>query len=207
MQGITHPELIDWDQTEPSDIPLFSNDEAIFNFLYSTNPKTDSPIEHHNKASNQESVKFSSCKMNNTRNRSDGENHSMAVSDLEKVKRKSVSNSENLSEVLKDGRFDTLLEHFQEQSKVLVEPTKSINIGNDETMKTVHLVESLTNQERPNFIKFFTERQINFVWSYVDMLGIDPKLIMHHLSLPTRVKPIKQKLRKMHLYISILVKA
>lgn len=50
--------------------------------------------------------------MNNTRNRSYGENHSMEVLDLEKVKTKSASNGEDLLEVLKDGRFDTLPKHF-----------------------------------------------------------------------------------------------
>lgn len=39
------------------------------------------------------------------------------------------------------------------------------------------------------------------------MLGIDPELIMHHLSLPAGVKSVKKKLRKMHLHIAILLKA
>jgi hypothetical protein len=38
------------------------------------------------------------------------------------------------------------------------------------------------------------------------MLGIDPNLIMHHLLLPSRIKLVKQKLRKMHPHIALLVK-
>jgi hypothetical protein len=38
------------------------------------------------------------------------------------------------------------------------------------------------------------------------MPGLDPNLIMHHLSINTRVRPIKQKLRKMHPHIALMVK-
>jgi hypothetical protein len=38
------------------------------------------------------------------------------------------------------------------------------------------------------------------------MLGIDPNLIMHNLSLPSGVKLVKQNLRKIYPYISLLVK-
>ena len=39
------------------------------------------------------------------------------------------------------------------------------------------------------------------------MLGLDTNLIMHHLSIAPGVKPVKQKLRKMHPHIALLVKA
>lgn len=57
------------------------------------------------------------------KNRSNGENHLTAVLDLKKVKIKRTSNSENLSEALKDGGFDTLHEHYHERSSMLVEPS------------------------------------------------------------------------------------
>lgn len=38
------------------------------------------------------------------------------------------------------------------------------------------------------------------------MSCLDTYLIMHHLSIALGVKPIKQKLRKMHLYVALLVK-
>jgi hypothetical protein len=45
----------------------------------------------------------------------------MEVLDQEKVKIRSISNGENLYKALKDGRFDTLLEHYHERSSVLIE--------------------------------------------------------------------------------------
>ena len=38
------------------------------------------------------------------------------------------------------------------------------------------------------------------------MPGLDPNLIMHHLSIAPGVKPVKQKLRKMHPHVALLVK-
>ena len=39
------------------------------------------------------------------------------------------------------------------------------------------------------------------------MPGLDSNLIMHHLSIALCVKIVKQKLRKMHPHIALLVKA
>lgn len=39
------------------------------------------------------------------------------------------------------------------------------------------------------------------------MVGLDPELIMHHLNVNLGAKLVKQKLRKMHPYITLLVKA
>lgn len=39
------------------------------------------------------------------------------------------------------------------------------------------------------------------------MPGLDPELIVHHLNVNPEAKPIKQKLRKMHPHIALLVKA
>lgn len=81
----------------------------------------------------------------------------MAILDHKKVKRKGVSNGENISKELKYERLDTLSENYQERSTILIEPTQSNNIDTEEAAKTIHLVESLTKQERPDFTKFFKE--------------------------------------------------
>ena len=38
------------------------------------------------------------------------------------------------------------------------------------------------------------------------MIGLDPNLIMHHLSIAPVIKPIKQKLPKMHPNVALLIK-
>lgn len=52
----------------------------------------------------------------------------------------------------------------------------------------------------------FIENLNNFAWSYDDMLSLDPSFIMHNLPLKYGVKPIKQKIRKMHPYKALLFK-
>jgi hypothetical protein len=94
---LVYLELIDWDQTLTHDIPNFKNDHVNFNFIFFDNPKIDSHHELNNEVSTQGSAKSSSYKMNKEKERSNGENNFMVVSDQEKVKINSVSNGENLS--------------------------------------------------------------------------------------------------------------
>lgn len=72
----------------------------------------------------------------------------MATLDQSKEKLNDVSNGENLFEVPKDGRIDTLPEYFQERSIILIEPIKVVNIGTPESPKIIHPVASLSRQER-----------------------------------------------------------
>lgn len=106
--SLIHPKLIDWYQTEPIDIPIFLDDEAVANFLCSSNPETSFTSESHHQDLNQESAKFLRCKINNIKDWSNGENQKMIVLDHEKEKRKSVSDGENLLKALKDEKLDTL---------------------------------------------------------------------------------------------------
>ena len=39
------------------------------------------------------------------------------------------------------------------------------------------------------------------------MPGLDPDLIMHHLSIAPGIKPVKQNLHKMHPHVALLIKS
>ena len=45
-----------------------------------------------------------------------------------------------------------------------------------------------------------------FAWSYKDMLGLDPTLVVHNLVVHADTKPIKKNLRNMYLRVALLVK-
>lgn len=79
-------------------------------------------------------------------------------------------------------------------------------MGTLETPHKIHLASLLTLEEQPKFVEFFQKCQINFAWSYADILGLDPDLVMHHLTVAEGDKLVKQKLRKMHPYIVVLIK-
>jgi hypothetical protein len=88
----------------------------------------------------------------------------------------------------------------------LIEPIEAINIGTAEQPRILQLVASLTPEEVLKFTEFLKENQINFAWSSTNMPGLDPNLIMHHLSINTGVRLVKQKLKKMHPHFALLVK-
>lgn len=97
--------------------------------------------------------------------------------------------------------------YFQGRSSVLIEPMQPINLGIEECPKIIHVAQSLPIQEKTQFAQFFQEKKINFTWTYSHILGLDIDLIMHHLSISSDVKPVKQNLRKVHPHVALLVKA
>lgn len=79
-------------------------------------------------------------------------------------------------------------------------------MGTTKNPQIIHLTQSWSEEEKKKFIQFFTTKKNNFVWSNYDMSGLDTNLIMHHLSISPSIKLVKQKLRKMHPHIALLVK-
>ena len=137
-------------------------------------------------------IKYLNHKIKKRKNkRSDGENHLVVVLETKIVKINDISKGENLSEVPEDEILDMLPSHFQERSSVLIELTQPINLGTEEEPQIIHLAESLSAAEREEFITFFRKKKINFAWKYLDMPGLDPNLIMHHLSIAPGVNPVK----------------
>ena len=55
--------------------------------------------------------------------------------------------------------------------------------------------------------EFLKKGKINFVWTYKDMPGLDTDLVVHHLIVDLKIKPVKEKLHKMHPKVALLVKA
>ena len=79
------------------------------------------------------------------------ENHTVALSDKKKVKRKDVSNGENLSEVPEDEGFNLPLRAIhQEKSAVLAEKCNPVNLGIEETPHITFYVESKLSESSKN---------------------------------------------------------
>lgn len=110
--------------------------------------------------------------------KSNVETHSLATLDLEKVKRKDISNGENLLVVLKDGRFDTLPRYYQERSSILIKPIEEVTIGTVDLNLAIYL----SKLGRQKYSELFKRRQIKR-WLYADIPGFDLDLIIHHLNI------------------------
>ncbi|GLJ30587.1 hypothetical protein SUGI_0605670 [Cryptomeria japonica] len=159
---IIHPELIEWNQPNPPCLDHFQNDEVIIEFLElwdnipSGDHKAGFAIELNSATYFEADAKPFSCKNITIKHGSSSENHTVELFDPTKVKRKSVSNGENLFEVPEDERFDILSASTQqERSTILIEETKEYNVGTPETPHHIHLASLLTLEEQPKFVEFF----------------------------------------------------
>ncbi|GLJ53608.1 hypothetical protein SUGI_1143590 [Cryptomeria japonica] len=162
VMPIIHPELIEWNQPNSPCLDFFQNDEAIIDFLElrdnlpSGDHKAGFTIELNSATYFGADAKPFSCKNITIKHGSSSENHTMALFDPTKVKRKSISNGENLFEVPEDEGFDILPASTQhERSMILIKETKEYNVGTPENPHLIHLASLLTPEEQPKSIEFF----------------------------------------------------
>lgn len=188
--SLRHLELIDWDLCDNTPINMFVDTYVNLMGL--------GEDEH------------SSCKNKNKKNKkwSSSENLPEALPDLEKVKIKDASNGENLEEALEDGDVHLPLVGTQlsTRSSILIEETQEVNLGTAENPKITYVAKSLSDPEYAVIVQLLQEGVVNFAWSYSDMPGLDPTLVVHHLDVRPNAKPVKQKLHKMHPQVALLVK-
>ncbi|GLJ21183.1 hypothetical protein SUGI_0387850 [Cryptomeria japonica] len=151
---IIHPELIKWNQPNSPCLDFFQNDEAIIDFLElrdnlpSRDHKARFAIELNSAAYFRADAKPFSCKNITIKHGSCSENHTVALFDPTKVKRKSVSNGENLYEAPEDEGFGILPANAQqERSMILIEETKEYNVETPKNPHLIHLACLLTLEE------------------------------------------------------------
>ena len=156
------PELIDWDSPPMPELDVFHNDDSIIDYLGIRDHlplgdhKAGFPIELNDLAYFGEGAIPFSQKNIKIINRSNGENHTVAVLDPKREKINDVSQGENLTEVPQDERNDTLPNYlYREESAILIEPTVPINIGIEESQRILKIAASLTESEREEFLQFF----------------------------------------------------
>lgn len=89
---------------------------------------------------------------------------------------------------------------------MLNELTVKININTHDDPHILKIGKSLDVVEQEDFASFLQDHSKNFTWSYTEMPSIDPNIVIHNIATIPDAKPIKQKLRKMHHRISLLVK-
>lgn len=90
---------------------------------------------------------------------------------------------------------------------MLVEETLVVDLSDDpKNPKIVKLGKYLNKKEKNIFITILKEKQKVLAWYYVDMPGKNSKLVIHNLGMKEDDKPCKQKLRKMHPTITLMVK-
>ncbi|KAH9311009.1 hypothetical protein KI387_026044, partial [Taxus chinensis] len=91
-----------------------------------------------------------------------------------------------------------------ETQTMLNESTIEININTQDDPHILKIGQSLDATKKEAFTSFLWDHSDAFAWSYADMPGIDPKIVVHNIVTIPNAKPIKQKMRKMHPRIALL---
>jgi len=66
-----------------------------------------------------------------------------------------------------------------------------INLGTEEDKKEVKIGTTLSVQERQQLVDLLKEYSDVFAWSYQDMPGLDPEIIVHKLPIRPECKPVQ----------------
>ena len=127
--------------------------------------------------------------------------------DAKKDKINDASSSENLLEVPEEGELDLPFRSFPpEKSSILNEDIIPINLGIENNPQITYIAATLSLEEQKSLSKFLKKVKINFAWTYKHMPSLDTDLVVHHLIVDPKIKPMKKKLHKMHLKVALLVK-
>ena len=65
-------------------------------------------------------------------------------------------------------------------------------------IKNIHIGACCTEDEIQTFKALFQELCDVFSWSYEEMPGIDPSIIIHEIKTYPDAKPVRQRLRQIH---------
>jgi hypothetical protein len=78
------------------------------------------------------------------------------------------------------------------------ETIEIINLGSEEDRKEIKIGALLEATVKERIIELLREFVDVFAWSYRDMPGLDPEIVVHRLPLKPECPPVKQKLRRTH---------
>ncbi|KAL6321720.1 hypothetical protein AAG906_031232 [Vitis piasezkii] len=84
--------------------------------------------------------------------------------------------------------------------------TEIVDFGTADQPRELRIGLDLSTDERDGLAQLFRSYLDVFAWSYEDMTGLDPSMVQHHLPFLPHVRPVKQKLRRLHPRWSLQVK-
>jgi len=105
--------------------------------------------------------------------------------------------------------FPELLRLVKQEARELKphqEDVEVINLGDKNDKKEVKIGTGMTKEIQGQLCALLRKFRDIFAWSYQDMLGLDPDIVQHKLPLKLECPPIKQKLRRMKLEVSLKIK-
>ncbi|XP_070022412.1 uncharacterized protein [Nicotiana sylvestris] len=84
---------------------------------------------------------------------------------------------------------------LEEGVNATIDTLIEVNLGTDEEPRPTYLSALLEVYEESTYIELLKEFRDVFAWSYKEMLGLDPKVVVHHLAVKNGARPVKQAQR------------
>ncbi|XP_038717270.1 uncharacterized protein LOC120010560 [Tripterygium wilfordii] len=85
---------------------------------------------------------------------------------------------------------------LEDGGQATVDELKEINLGTEADPRPTFVSALLSPEEETKYIQLLQEYMDVFAWTYKEMPGLDPKIVVHHLSIKHGVRPIKQAQRR-----------
>ncbi|XP_070013590.1 uncharacterized protein [Nicotiana sylvestris] len=85
---------------------------------------------------------------------------------------------------------------LEEGVKTTVDSLREVNLDIDEEPRPTYLSVLLEADEESTYIELLKEFRDVFAWSYKEMSGLDPKVVVHHLVVKNGARPVKQAQRR-----------
>ena len=85
---------------------------------------------------------------------------------------------------------------FEQREPPTEDKVIQVDVGDKDHPKPIFISESLSPQEKEEYMSLIREYIDVFAWSYEDMPGLDPEIAMHRLNIKPDAKPVKQQHRR-----------
>ncbi|KAI5313714.1 hypothetical protein L3X38_042890 [Prunus dulcis] len=94
---------------------------------------------------------------------------------------------------------------MEEGGQATIDDMQEINLGTVDRPKPIFVSASLTPQELEEYTQLLQEYRDVFAWSYQDMPGLDPNVVVHKLGIPDEARWVKQPPRRFQPKLTIQI--
>jgi hypothetical protein len=85
---------------------------------------------------------------------------------------------------------------IEDGNQPTIDELEEINIGTDDDPRPIFISKHLSKESKEEYHKFLSANKDVFAWSYEEMPGLDPAVVVHKLAVRKDVPPVKQGQRR-----------
>ncbi|CAL2270748.1 unnamed protein product [Prunus armeniaca] len=96
---------------------------------------------------------------------------------------------------------------LEDRGQAIVDELKELNLGTNEEPRPIFVSALLNPSEEESYHQLLLEYKDVFTWTYKEMSGLDPNVVVHHLAVKPGTRPIKQTQRRFRLELLSQIEA